>query len=164
LICNHVGTSTFLEEALNSAWNSTSDRYAWLNTDPLLQSPSAAAISPTAGYSMTTRTINRDRVLSYLLVLASGHMAPMDQPGNLLRMFQTFLQGSTFNSHFQNISSQSPSEDADNKGNFSLTSLLMAVVGTFIATFLLMSVIMILFYRYSIRRYQVIVETSSLPE
>ena len=88
LICNHVGNEITLEK-LN--WSYQSDyimapRYAWM---------SVGGENKVAGYMKEFQN------LSYLKLLDSGHMAPLDQPEICLDMMTTFMYGLSFQSSQQ---------------------------------------------------------------
>ena len=90
LICNHVGNEITLEK-LN--WSHQKDyimanRYAWMSGDN----------NKVAGYMKEFQN------LSYLKLLDSGHMAPLDQPEVCLDMMTTFMYGLSFQSSQQVLS------------------------------------------------------------
>jgi carboxypeptidase D len=90
LICNHVGNEITLER-LN--WSHQKDyimapRYAWMS----------GGNNKVAGYMKEFKN------LSYLKVLESGHMAPLDQPEICLDMMTTFMYGQSFQSSQQTLS------------------------------------------------------------
>lgn len=83
LICNHLGTETFLHQHLN--WDQMESfrkakRYVWVNSG-----------SP-AGYARATL----DRLLTYVVFLGGSHMAPMDEPEKALDLIHRFLQDKSF--------------------------------------------------------------------
>lgn len=83
LICNHLGTETFLHQHLS--WDQVDSfrkakRYVWVNSG-----------SP-AGYARATV----DRLLTYVVFLGGSHMAPMDEPEKALDLVHRFLQDKSF--------------------------------------------------------------------
>jgi carboxypeptidase D len=90
LVCNHVGNEVLLEKM---KWKHQKDyvlapRYAWLT----------GSTKALAGY------IKEFQNLSFLKVLNSGHMVPMDQPEISLHMMTNFLYGKSFQSSEQSLS------------------------------------------------------------
>eukprot|EP00537_Pseudo-nitzschia_pungens_P018192 CAMPEP_0172410434 /NCGR_PEP_ID=MMETSP1061-20121228/76882_1 /TAXON_ID=37318 /ORGANISM="Pseudo-nitzschia pungens, Strain cf. pungens" /LENGTH=814 /DNA_ID=CAMNT_0013146619 /DNA_START=87 /DNA_END=2531 /DNA_ORIENTATION=- len=91
LICNHAGNENALE---NLPWKHrfeyvTSQRYGW----------KAPSIDKLGGYMKEFRN------LSFLKVIDSGHMVPMDVPGVALDMLRTFVYGESFRTYQQKLSS-----------------------------------------------------------
>jgi len=89
LICNHVGNENALE---NLQWNhlmeyQTSKRYGW----------KSQSIDKLGGYMKGYQN------LSFLKILNSGHMVPMDVPDVALDMLQTFIYKQSFETYNQNI-------------------------------------------------------------
>jgi carboxypeptidase D len=90
LICNHVGNEIALEHL---DWEHRNDyllakRYGW----------AAKTTGTLAGY------MKEHSPLSFLKVLDSGHMVPMDLPEISLEMMTTFMYRGNFESHEQRLS------------------------------------------------------------
>jgi len=97
LICNHVGNEIALE---NLEWQYSKDwiqapRYAWISSDKHV-----------AGYMKEYKN------LSYLKLLDSGHMVPMDQPQIALAMITTLMYPNkySFESSLQSLKRSIPKE------------------------------------------------------
>ena len=89
-ICNHVGNERMLMNlpwSHKNEWN-LSKRYVW-DAFPGAEEP--------AGYMKEYSN------LSFLKVMASGHMVPMDVPDVALEMIRTFMHHGSFKSSNQNI-------------------------------------------------------------
>ena len=89
LICNHVGNEVML---MKLPWKHRDDwieaaRYSW----------TAAKESQVSGY------VKEFENLSYLKVLHSGHMVPMDVPDVALDMMRIFMYGKSFQSTEQRL-------------------------------------------------------------
>jgi len=89
LICNHVGNENALE---NLQWKhiteyQTSTRYGW----------KSQSLDKLGGYMKGYNN------LSFLKILNSGHMVPMDVPDVALDMLQTFIYKQSFETYNQNI-------------------------------------------------------------
>ena len=90
LICNHVGNEELLDAL---PWSKTSQyvqqpRHAW---------ESGVDVSFKVNYTpgRPDGYIKQFENLSYLKVVESGHMVPMDQPAVSLAMMQTLVYGGT---------------------------------------------------------------------
>lgn len=90
VICNHVGN----ERALM--------RLEWPGQKDFINSPRGVWLprgsEKPGGYSKS------DGQLTYLIVLDSGHMVPMDVPSNALEMISRFLENESFQDRSQPIS------------------------------------------------------------
>jgi len=89
LICNHVGNEVML---MNLPWEHRDDwieakRYSW----------TAAKATQVSGY------VKEFENLSYLKVMGSGHMVPMDVPDVALDMMRIFMYGKSFESSEQDL-------------------------------------------------------------
>ncbi|KAK5583904.1 hypothetical protein RB653_005508 [Dictyostelium firmibasis] len=98
IICNHVGTSEYLNQI---DWEYADDwlsapRFTWtsVGTDGSLQS---------GGYGKTTAN------LTFVMALGGSHMYPMNMPSTSLDMVTRFLNDRSFNDLPQSIGIQAPS-------------------------------------------------------
>ena len=92
LICNHVGNEILLDKMV---WSHQKDyvlaqRSAW-------RSSLGGTSNKLAGYMKEYKN------LSFLKLLDSGHMTPLDQPGICLDMMTTFMYGLSFQSSVQSL-------------------------------------------------------------
>jgi carboxypeptidase D len=98
LICNHVGNEIMLEKL---EWQHQDDwitapRYAWKSSG-----------EEVAGYAKEYKN------LSFLKLMNSGHMAPLDQPDICLDMMRTFMYGKSFGSSEQTLDRAVETDDSD---------------------------------------------------
>jgi hypothetical protein len=104
LICNHVGNEKFLDLLPWKKANkwTLAKRFSWDG------GRDKSIIGPPAGY------IKEYDNLSFLKILESGHMVPMDQPEASLVMMQTFMSHGSFQSSAQSIDRKTtPAESCD---------------------------------------------------
>jgi carboxypeptidase D len=92
LICNHVGNEVLLDKMV---WSHQKDyilaqRSAW-------RSSLGGASNKLAGCMKECKN------LSFLKLLDSGHMAPLDQPDVCLDIMMTFMYGRSFQSSVQSL-------------------------------------------------------------
>jgi len=93
LICNHVGNEKFLDLLPWKKANkwTLAKRFSWDG------GRDSGVLGPPAGY------IKEYENLSFLKILESGHMVPMDQPEASLVMMQTFMSHGSFQTNAQKI-------------------------------------------------------------
>ncbi|KAL7544116.1 hypothetical protein ACHAXR_013558 [Thalassiosira sp. AJA248-18] len=113
LICNHVGNEKLLDAL---PWSKTSQyiqqpRYAW-------ESGVDTSLKFNYIHGRPDGYIKQFENLSFLKILESGHMVPMDQPAISLAMMRTLVYGTGgskggFLSSMQNLARANTNEDAE---------------------------------------------------
>ena len=91
LVCNHVGNEVFLE------------MLEWSHQQDYIMAPRSAWMSDASSNNKVAGYMKEYQNLSYLKVLDSGHMVPLDQPEICLDMMKTFLYGLSFQSSQQDL-------------------------------------------------------------
>eukprot|EP01132_Coremiostelium_polycephalum_P005827 gene5827-7251_t len=135
LICNHVGTTMYLDEFQwsGSAQWTNEPRYIWqTQKDGMLQ---------TAGYSKNVGN------LTFLLVLAASHMAPYDQPETTANMIYRFLNNNDFKDIQQSLGLETTSNSNGYTSKISQGAWIGIVIGGFVFGILIGALFTFILYK-----------------
>ncbi|EGG18539.1 peptidase S10 family protein [Cavenderia fasciculata] len=116
LICNHVGTTEYLDVL---EWSGAAE---WKAANSSVWTAPKDGFTQTAGYTRSSQN------LTYLLVLGGSHMVPMDQPEFTFDMIRRFISNETYADAPQSVGTE------DNSSSKSLTEKMWIgiIIGCFI--------------------------------
>lgn len=101
MICNHVGNEKFLEHL------------PWDHRDHWVEASRYVWIADSEATGMVSGYMKEYKNLSFLKLLNSGHMVPLDIPSHALEMVRNHMYSKSFDSSAQTVSGVQQPADAD---------------------------------------------------